>query len=125
MQLFSTDSLVLRYSNIEAAKQWWIQVFDCKQTDLPDWDDPLPSDIALRLPGDAEPSILLCAAAEVKAAGFERQNSHPILVSASLKKAREVLVARGASPGAIQDSGGKQYFEVLDLEGNIIEVCQE
>jgi hypothetical protein len=61
MDLFQTDSRVLCNSNVQAAKQWWIASFDCKPTAVPpDWDDPLPSDVALKLPGDAEPSILLC-----------------------------------------------------------------
>src|SRR5258708_25745701 len=31
MALFYTDSLVMCSSNIESAKRWWIEVFDCKE----------------------------------------------------------------------------------------------
>jgi len=70
MALFRTDSVVLSYSNVETAKQWWIDTFDCKQVNVPpDWDNPLPSDVALNLPGDREPTILLNDRAELKQAG--------------------------------------------------------
>jgi hypothetical protein len=126
MALFSVDSLVMCYTNVEVAKQWYIAQFECKQTELPEnWDDPLPSDVALRLPGDDEPTILLCDQEEVRNAGFERANHHPLLFSSKLKKAHEHLTSKGSNPGPIQDAGGKMFFEVPDPEGNIIEICEE
>jgi hypothetical protein len=89
------------------------------------WDDPLPSDVALRLPGDDEPTILLCDKREVQNAGFEPINQHPLLFSSKLKKAPEHLISKGSAPGLIQDAGGKQFFEVQDTEGNLIEICEE
>jgi hypothetical protein len=48
MGLFRADSVALSYSNVEAAKQWWIDTFSCKVVRVPqDWDNPLPSDVAL------------------------------------------------------------------------------
>src|SRR2546430_17559494 len=103
MSLFRTDSLVLCYSNVAVAKQWWIETFDCRPAKIPaDWDNPLPSDIALKLPGDAEPTILLSDRAEVQKAGFERQNDHPIIFSDRLKKAREYLLRKDKAVGPIQ-----------------------
>jgi len=126
MALFSVDSLVICYSNIEVAKRWWIEQFEGKEMELPaNWDDPLPSDVALRLPGGDEPTILLCDQLEVRDAGFERTNQHPLLFSSKLKKAREHLISKGSAPGLIQDAGGKQFFEVRDPEGNMIEICEE
>ena len=126
MALFSVDSLVMCYSNVDVAKRWWIEQFECKQTEVPDnWDDPLPSDVALRLPGDDEPTILLCDQREVQDAGFERTNQHPLLFSSKLKKAREHLISKGSAPGLIQDAGGKQFFEVQDPDGHLIEICEE
>lgn len=73
MSLFYTDSVTLAYSNVEGAKRWWIEAFDCKVAKVPpDWDCPLPSDIALQLPGHGAPTILLSAKAEVEQAGFDR-----------------------------------------------------
>jgi len=50
MALFQiqTGSIVMVCSNVDLAKQWWMKVFDCKQGAVPqDWDDTLPSDVAL------------------------------------------------------------------------------
>ena len=108
MGLFSADSLVMCYANVDVAKRWWIEQFECKQTGVPtDWDDPLPSDVALRLPGYDEPTILLSDQREVANAGFERTNQHPLVFSPRLKKAREHLISKGSNPGLIQNAGGK------------------
>jgi hypothetical protein len=59
MAFFWTEFISFDYANLDAAKRWWIEVFEAKQVPLPEWDDPLPSDIALKLPRFAsEPSIL-------------------------------------------------------------------
>jgi len=125
--LFRTDSIILSYSNVEGAKRWWIDAFDCRQVKVPpDWDNPLPSDIALRLPGDAEPTILLNDRAEVQQAGFDRSSPVvPVIFSDKLKKAHEQLSSRGVLAGPIQDNGETQFFEVRDIEGNVIEICKE
>lgn len=126
MALFRTDSLVLCYSDVEAAKQWWIDIFDCWPEKVPgDWDNPLPSDIALKLPGHAQPTILLNDRSEVQKAGFERENDHPILFSNQLKKAREYLLGKGMAAGPIEDGGGTQFFEIRDVENKVIEICNE
>ena len=126
MGLFSADSLVMCYLNIEVAKRWWIDQFECKQTEVPEeWDDPLSSDVALRLPGYDEPTILLSDQRKVGDAGFERANHHPLLFSPRLKKAREHLISRGSAPGLIQNAGGKQFFEIRDPEDNTIEICEQ
>ena len=47
MGLFHIDSVALYYSNVEAAKRWWMDAFGCKVVKVPpDWDNPLPSDVA-------------------------------------------------------------------------------
>jgi len=125
MGLFNVDSLVMCYANIDAAKRWWIEVFECKQVELPtDWDDTLPSDVALQLTGDDEPTILLCDQREVQKAGFERANDHPLMFAGRLKKAHEHLASKGVAPGPIQISG-KRFFEIHDPEGNVVEICEE
>ena len=66
MALFWTDSVILVCSDVAATADWWIRYFQCKRVALPrDWDDPLPSDVALQLPGADRPTILLSAHAEV------------------------------------------------------------
>ncbi len=126
MALFSTDFLSLCYSNLPAAKEWWIKSFECRQERVPqDWDCPLPSDIALKLPGDVEPSILLSDSAEVRTSGYESANEHTILFCRNLAKARQYLQSRGVIAGPTQDGGGTEFFEIRDLEGNVIEICKE
>ena len=127
MGLYRADSVALSYSNVEAAKQWWIDTFGCKVVRVPqDWDNPLPSDVALTLPGDSEPTILLSAQSEVAQARFDRPS--PVSTSIfcdKLKKAHEHLSSRGVLAGPIQDGGDMQFFEIRDPEGQLIEVCKE
>jgi hypothetical protein len=50
----------------------------------------------------------------------------PRLYCSSAKKAREFLASRAVSVGEIQqDSQGTHYFEMRDMEGNLIEICEE
>lgn len=127
MSLFRTDSVTLSYSNIEEAKRWWISAFDCKQVKMPpDWDNQLPSDVALQMAGDSEPTILLSNRAEVTQAGFDRSASTvPVIFSGKLKKAYEYVTGHGVLAGPIQSDGETEFFEVRDSEGNVIEICKE
>jgi hypothetical protein len=127
MSLFYTDSVTLSYSDIEAAKRWWVEAFDCKVTKVPpDWDCPLPSDVALQLPGHSAPTILLCAKAEIEQAGYDRPSSlASVIFCQKLKKGHEQLVSRGVLAGPIQDGGDTQFFEIRDTESNVIQICRE
>jgi hypothetical protein len=127
MPLFYTDSVTLDYSDIEGAKRWWIEAFDCHLTKVPsDWDCPLPSDIALQRPGHDAPTILLNAKAEVEQAGFDRPSPvASVIFCNKLKKGYEHLTNRGVLPGPIQDGGDMQFFEIRDSEGHVIQICKE
>jgi hypothetical protein len=127
MVLFYTDSLSLTCADVQAVKQWWLATFDCKETKVPkDWDCPLPSDVALKLAGLDDPTILLSDRAECQRAAYDRENSHVMVFCANLKKAHEYLSRRNAVPSPIQDGGGgAQFFNVTDPEGTVIEVCKE
>jgi hypothetical protein len=127
MPLFYTDSLTLAYSDVESAKRWWTDAFGCKVAKAPsDWDCPLPSDVALQLPGHEAPTILLNAKAEVEQAGYDRPSSSAsVLFCEKLKKGHEQLASRGVLVGPIQDGGDTQFFEIRDTEGNVIQVCKE
>ena len=124
---FYTDSLVLTYTSVEAAKQWWIDTFDCKVAKIPaEWDNSLPSDVALKFPDHKEPTILLCAQLEVEQAKFDPPS--PVISTIfcdNLKKAHERLSTRGILVGPMQDGGDMQYFEIRDIEGHLIQVCKE
>lgn len=127
MGLFHAESVVLSYSNLQAAKQWWIDAFGCKAVQVPpDWDDPLPSDVALMLPGDSEPTILLSSQAEAEQAHCDRASPVvSVIFCDKLNKGHEYLCARGVLAGPIQDGGDTRFFEIRDTEGHLIEICRE
>jgi hypothetical protein len=126
MGLFHTDSLVLCCTDVSSEKEWWIRTFKCTEVKRPaGWDCPLPSDVALRLPGAEVATVLLCDRRELKQAGYERENDHPILFCRSVKKAHEELRGRGVMVSPVHRTGGMSYFEVADPEGNSIEICED
>ena len=50
----------------------------------------------------------------------------PMLYTPRITKARDYLTARGVEAGEIQqDRQGTKFFEIRDLEGNLIEISQE
>ena len=50
----------------------------------------------------------------------------PILFSPNVQKARETLNTRGVNVSHIQqDRQGTSYFEMRDLEGNVVEISEE
>jgi hypothetical protein len=104
MPLFYTDSVTLAYSNIEAAKRWWEDAFDCKAVAVPpDWDCQLPSDVALQLPGHTAPTILLNDKTEVEQAGFDRPSPvASVIFCTKLKKGHEHFTSRGIPAGPIR-----------------------
>jgi hypothetical protein len=116
MGLFHTDSVALSYLNVEAAKQWRIDTFGCKVVRVPqDWDNPLPSDVALTLPNDSEPTILLSTQSEVEQARFDRPSPvATVIFCDKLKKGHEHLSSHGVLAGPIRDGGDMQFFEVRD-----------
>lgn len=127
MSLFFADSLAFYYVDVQQAKRWWMTVFQCKEVKIPsDWDNQLPSDVALKFPSDDEPTILLSAKAEADEAQFGSVSSTvPIIFSDNLKKAHEVLSSRSVVAGPIQSDGETEFFEIRDLEGNLIEICKD
>jgi hypothetical protein len=87
---------------------------------------PLPSDVAPKFSGSKEPTILPSARAEVEQAGFDRPSPVvSIIFGDQLKKAHDEPPRRGISAGLIQDGGDMQFFEIRDLEGNLIQVRKE
>ncbi len=58
--------------------------------------------------------------------GKTTDGTTPMLYASNVKKARELLGSRGVSVGDIQeDRQGTHYFQMRDLEGNLIEVSEE
>ena len=90
----------------------------------PDWDNTLPSDITLKLPGDDEPRILLTNRSEFQQAGLSLPE-HPIIFTDKLEKAHRHLCERGVLAGNVCDGGGTELFGIRDPDGNVIEICKE
>jgi uncharacterized glyoxalase superfamily protein PhnB len=121
MPFFWTDTIVLSYADVNAAKQWWATAFDCEAVSVPpDWDETLPSDVALKLPGDKAPTILLGSRSEGR-----ESSEHPIIFTGKVKKAYEHLRGRGVVTGAVHEEWGSEMFEIRDSEGNVVEICKE
>lgn len=125
--VFYSDSVALSYTDVQAAKQWWMNAFECKPVKQPaDWDNPLPSDIALKFRGSDQPTILLSAKNEIEQAGFERPAPvASVIFCDKLEKAHDLLSRHGVAAGPIQDGGDMQFFEIRDSEGNLIQICNE
>jgi len=59
-------------------------------------------------------------------AGKPTDELRPMFNASNMKKAREFLISRGLSVGEIQqDRQGTHYFEMRDLEGNVLEIFEE
>src|SRR5262245_48003610 len=122
MPLFWTDSIVLCYADVANAKSWWITAFDCKEVKVPsDWDDSLPSDVALKFPGSDQPTILLSSRSEGR-----ESSEHPMVFTSKVQKAYQHLLGRGVTAkGPVHGESGTELFEITDTEGNVIEICKE
>lgn len=127
MALFYTESITLSYSNLDAAKRWWVDAFDCKVVKVPEeWDNPLPSDVALQLPGHNRPTILLTAQSELERAGLAKPDPlEAVIFCTKLRQGHEQLSSRGLNPGPIQEGGDTHFFEISDSEGHSIQICRE
>ena len=94
-----------------------------------DWDNTGPSDVALQMPGELSPSVLLIDRAELPLRGLdsldEFSTTVPIVFCGNLEKAKSYLMNRGVVPGPVQDDGNTQFFEILDSESHVIEICVE
>ena len=123
---FWTDAIYLVYTDAEAGAEWWISTFGAKRVALPEWDDPLPNDIAVQFPDGETPSICISTSEDVRRSGLDRASTpHPVVVCNDIELASQHCQARGASPTAIHDGRGPRYFEITDPDGNLIEICED
>ena len=111
------------YANPQAAAQWWMDKFGATKIEVPDNDDPLPSDTALGAANGL--SIMFSSLSEVRAAklGCETDR-HPLIECNDVDLALQYFQDRGIAAGAIQQGRDMRYFEIHDVEGNALEIIE-
>lgn len=102
--------------NLDAAVAWYIEKLGLRKNkvDLDDGDDC----VALGFEKDDVAVVL-------GPVGKPTDESGPLLYSSKLAKARNLLNSRGIATTELrEDRQGTHFFEMRDLEGNVIEVCE-
>jgi len=104
-------------ADIAATTAWYIEKLDLRKVDV-DLDDP-ENCVAL---GFAKDDYALC----IGPGDGSGSELSPRLNCSNAKKAKDFLSSRGVIVGDVQQDGqGTHYFEMRDLEGNSIEICEE
>src|ERR1700730_5710665 len=119
MSLLSiADSFYIGVLDLTAANAWYIEKLGLQKV-------PVEMD-------DAEGCVALGFSKKDQIAvtlglrGKPTDETTPMLYASNVKKAREVLGTRAVNVGDIQqDRQGTHYFEMRDLEGNLIEMSEE
>lgn len=113
------DSFYIGVVNIESATSWFIEKLGLQKVPA-EMDDPKGC-VALGFSKKDQTCI-----AVLGPQGKPTDRTVPMLYASNIGKAREVLGSRGVNVGGIQeDRQGTHYFEMRDLEGNVIEVSEE
>jgi hypothetical protein len=113
MSMFS-GSIYIGVRNLEAAIAWYIEKFELTKSKKPI--DEEIGDIAL-ISGNGEVFIAIGAPNEANV-------DTPIFTVRKIEKAREWLASRNVKIGPLLTDGQHQYFEIRDLENNMIEICE-
>jgi catechol 2,3-dioxygenase-like lactoylglutathione lyase family enzyme len=115
--IYSGGANYIGVHDLAAAASWYTQKLALREIEI-EMDDG-EGCVALGFSSDAY-------ALTLGPAGKPTDELHPLLYATNVKKARDVLNSRGVSVGEIQKDGqGTHYFEMRDLEGNVIEICEE
>jgi len=113
------DSSYIAVLDIGPATSWYIEKLGLQKVSA-EMDDP-EGCLALGFSKKDQTSI-----AVLGPQGKPTDGTTPMLYASNIKKARAVLGSRGVNVGEIQqDQQGTYYFEMRDLEGNVIEVSDE
>jgi hypothetical protein len=113
------DSFYIGVLDVESATSWYIEKLGLQK--VPAEMDGPEGCVAL----DFSKKDQTCIAV-LGPQGKPADGTTPMLYASNIGKAREVLGSRGVYVGGIQqDRQGTHYFEMRDLEGNVIEVSEE
>ena len=103
--------------DIAAATAWYIAKLDLRKVDI-ELDDGEDC-VAL---GFSKEDYAVCLGPP----GHSSEEFTHSLNTSNVKKAREFLISRGVNVSEIQeDRQGTHFFEMRDLEGNVIEISEE
>ncbi len=116
--LWVADSFYVGSNDVAAATSWYMETFGLKKTEVEL--DEREGCVGLIFPKELGPPIVI---------GPESSRADPatrMLYTGAIEKARKMLGSRGVNIGPIEtDRQGTKYFEVKDLDGNVIEVSEE
>jgi hypothetical protein len=112
------DSFYIGVLDIGPATSWYIENLGLQRVPV-EMDDP-EGCVALGFSKKDQTCVVVLGPR-----GKPTDETTPMLYASNVKKAREVLSFRGVNVGEIQeDRQGTHYFEMRDLEGNVIEVLK-
>jgi hypothetical protein len=112
------DSFYIGVLDVTAATSWYIEKLGLQKVSV-EMDDA-EGCVALGFSKKDQTAIALGPR------GKPTDGTTPMLYASNVMKAREVLSSRGVNVGDVQqDCQGTHYFEMRDLEGNLIEVSEE
>jgi len=112
------DSFYIGVTDVAAATSWYIEKLGLQKVPV-EMDDP-EGCVALGFSKKDQTCIALGPR------GKPTDGTTPMFYASNVRKAREVLGSRGVNVGDVQeDRQGTHYFEMRDLEGNVIEVSEE
>src|SRR5437879_9392505 len=107
------DPFYIGVRDVAAASSWYVEKLGMKKVKV-ELDDP-EGCIALGFPEEVSTAIILGPA------DAPPDESTRMFYSSNIRKTNEKLAGMGVSVGATQqDRQGTHYFEMRDLEGNVI-----
>jgi hypothetical protein len=116
--LWVADSFYVGVRDLSAATSWYIEKLGLRRTEV-ELDDGKGC-VPLAFPKELPMSRIVLGPV-APADGTTR-----MLYTGAIKQAHEWLSSRGVNVGALEeDRQGTRYFEMRDLEGNVVEVAEE
>lgn len=122
--IYIVESFSVAVENLPAAQAWYEEKLGMGIGPADYADDSGAPCVALQFGKGGE--FISLVEVDNAVNGGASSDIEPIFFSKNVAKAREWLLSRGITPGAIQqDSGGNSFFTFQDLDENVIEVCKE
>ncbi len=111
------DTVIIRVSNIEDAKSWYIEKLGLSHV----YEN---AELKLVVLGTAGPTSLTIWETEQKIQVNPRTSSYPIFTTLDAKEAHVELKQRSVTVEELITDQGVTYFTFRDPDNNVLEVCQ-